>query len=466
MTRPSDPRRRQSPPGVRQGDPGAPWTPQARTRQAAAGQAGAERARPGQAWASPQPRDSPGRSGRSEVHGRRTRPVGQSTLWSDPSLGPQPLRAAWTPIPTQDPEADKTRLRPRRPAAEPAAPPEHGDGSRRKTARRRSALGWFVHRYGWRAYALPVLVALTVVVIVQVARGPVGPVLAGGPDPSISQQVPGTAGAVSVPTTVVVTTTQLQTPSGSASGSPRPSSAPPSSALPTAPSASGSGPAGPDPNGAWARTLKAGDLPIGAAFTTKGAGTYHTVPGRTGAIGSGPQKLTFTVEVENGVQTTEQDKEFAASVVATLSDPRSWIAGGEYTLRRVDSGTPSFRVSLSSQMTTRAMCGYTIKLEASCYNSSRDNRVVINDSRWTRGAISFNGDIGSYRVYAINHEVGHRLAFHHQPCTEQGGLAPVMMQQSFSTANDDLHPLDVQNIPEDGLVCKFNPYPYPRGSVG
>lgn len=322
-----------------------------------------------------------------------------------------------------------------------------------------------MHRYGWRAYALPVLVALTVVVIVQVARGPVGPVLAGRPDTSSSQQVPDTAGAVSVPTTVVVTTTQLQTPPGSASAvAPKPP--PPSSALPTAPSASGTSGAGPDPNGEYARTLKAGDLPIGAAFTAKAAGTYHVVPGRTGAIGSGPGKLTFTVEVENGVQTSEQDKEFAASVVATLSDPRSWIASGEYTLQRVDSGTPSFRVSLSSQMTTRAICGYTIKLEASCYNSSRDNRVVINDSRWTRGAISFNGDIGSYRVYAINHEVGHRLGFHHQPCTEQGGMAPVMMQQSFSTANDDLHPLDVQNIPQDGLVCKFNPYPYPRGSAG
>ena len=322
-----------------------------------------------------------------------------------------------------------------------------------------------MHRYGWRAYALPVLVALTVVVIVQVARGPVGPVLAGGPDTSTAQQVPNTAGAVSVPTTVVVTTTQLQTSPGSASAAP-PAAPPSSSALPTAPSVSGSSLEGPDPNGEFAKNLKAGVLPVGAAFATKGSGTYHVVPGKTGAIGTGPEKLTFTVEVENGVQTTEQDQEFAASVVATLSDPRSWIASGEYTLQRVDSGTPSFRVSLSSQMTTRAICGYTIKLEASCYNSSRDNRVVINDSRWTRGAISFNGDIGSYRVYAINHEVGHRLGFHHQPCTEQGGLAPVMMQQSFSTANNDLHPLDVQNIPDDGLVCKFNPYPYPRGSAG
>jgi hypothetical protein len=92
-------------------------------------------------------------------------------------------------------------------------------------------------------------------------------------------------------------------------------------------------------------------------------------------------------------------------------------------------------------------------------------RVAINDARWARGAVSFDGDRASYRAYAINHEVGHALGYMHQPCATNGGLAPVMMQQSWSTSNNDLATLNPQLIPKDGKVCKFNPYPYPLRPV-
>jgi hypothetical protein len=36
-----------------------------------------------------------------------------------------------------------------------------------------------------------------------------------------------------------------------------------------------------------------------------------------------------------------------------------------------------------------------------------------------------------------------------------------MMQQSWSTSDDDLSILDPQTIPHDGNVCVANPYPYP-----
>jgi len=35
------------------------------------------------------------------------------------------------------------------------------------------------------------------------------------------------------------------------------------------------------------------------------------------------------------------------------------------------------------------------------------------------------------------------------------------MQQSWSTANDDLTVLNPQLIPADGKVCLPNPYPFP-----
>jgi hypothetical protein len=40
-----------------------------------------------------------------------------------------------------------------------------------------------------------------------------------------------------------------------------------------------------------------------------------------------------------------------------------------------------------------------------------------------------------------------------------------MMQQSWSTSNDDLAVLDPQTIPADGNVCVANPYPFPDSTA-
>lgn len=332
-----------------------------------------------------------------------------------------------------------------------------------RSERRRSAVGWFVHRYGWRAYSIPALIALTVLVIVQVGRPPVSTAAASsGATSSVTTVITGAT------TTQLVTVTPTPTP-----GAPAPaldgvsrsqtaaSSTPSPSPTPT-PSPAGS--PGPIPAGTY--HLPAASLPPGAAFTAKGRNTWHLVKGSTAPMGSGPNKLTYSIEVEDGLQDSQSDQDFATAVDHTLADPRSWIGSGKYTLQRVDTGTPSFTISLTSQMTVRedALCGWEIQLEASCY-ARDEHRVAINDARWSRGAVPANGDLGLYRVYAINHEVGHALGYMHQPCAINGGLAPVMMQQSWSDANNDLAPLNPQLIPMDGKVCKFNPFPYPLASA-
>jgi hypothetical protein len=211
-----------------------------------------------------------------------------------------------------------------------------------------------------------------------------------------------------------------------------------------------------------ASAIGAGNLPAGPDFASTGPGTWHTVAGTTPARGTGGRAYTYTVEVEDGLQSADADQAFAAAVDATLADPRSWIGGGQVTLQRVDSGDPSFRISLTSQMTVRSpeLCGWDVPLEASCFNKQA-GRVLINNARWSRGAVAYGTDIDSYRSYAVNHEVGHALGFSHQPCPQTGGPAPVMMQQSWSTANDDLTVLNPQLIPADGKVCLPNPYPFP-----
>ncbi len=219
-----------------------------------------------------------------------------------------------------------------------------------------------------------------------------------------------------------------------------------------------------DADGHPASAIAAGLLPAGGTFAKSGAGVWHVVPGTTPVLGNGPQRFTFTVEVENGVQDGNADKAFGAAVDATLSDPRSWIGGKQFSLQRIDKGEPDFRVTLTSQMTVRSGCGFDIPLEASCYNGSA-GRVFVNVARWVRGAMSFDGDLDAYRAYAINHEVGHALGMRHQPCPASGAPAPVMMQQSWSVSNNDLNKLDPGTIPKDGKICKANAYPFPEAAA-
>jgi len=80
------------------------------------------------------------------------------------------------------------------------------------------------------------------------------------------------------------------------------------------------------------------------------------------------------------------------------------------------------------------------------YGSERQERVFINEHAGARSP-SLRGDVGSYRQYVINHEVGHAIGYlRHEPCDKPGGLAPVMMQQTFSTSNDDAAKFDPEYV--------------------
>jgi hypothetical protein len=217
--------------------------------------------------------------------------------------------------------------------------------------------------------------------------------------------------------------------------------------------------------------LPTGILPDGGPFTPAGAKTWHIVPGASSQVGEGTAKVfTYTVEVENGIDTTTfgGDEGFARMVTETLANPKSWTHNPQFAFTRIDGTAqvePDFRISLSSPMTVREGCGYDIPLEASCYNPAYADgqpRVFINEARWVRGAVPFQGDVGSYRQYLINHEVGHAIGYQrHESCAANGELAPIMMQQTFSTNNNDAARFDPGTVNPDGKACRFNPWPYP-----
>ncbi|MBB5959268.1 hypothetical protein FHS29_005888 [Saccharothrix tamanrassetensis] len=204
------------------------------------------------------------------------------------------------------------------------------------------------------------------------------------------------------------------------------------------------------------------ELPPGEPFPQRGTGTWRTVPGTTRTVGTGTVR-TYAVEVEAGVALPQGDDAFAARVGHALAHPRGWTSGGRFAFRRVDREEPDFRVRLAAQETARALCGFELPYDTSCRVGAT---VYVSAARWFRGAYAFGDDLRGYQAYAVNHEVGHFLGFGHEPCPEDGGPAPVMMQQTLSTGNDELATIIAGSdqgiaVAPDGKWCTPNPWPDP-----
>lgn len=229
---------------------------------------------------------------------------------------------------------------------------------------------------------------------------------------------------------------------------------------------------GPDPADQEAIQRAADALPAGGDYTERGEDTYREAPRSDAHFGhDGERTIRYSVEIENGVNTDAYggDAAFASLVDATLGDPRGWTARGDFEFIRVPADDdPDTRIRLTSLHTTAQLCGADLETETSCHTGiTGESTVVLNESRWVRGAVPFEGDIGNYRQYLVNHEFGHAIGYaEHQACGGQGKLAPIMMQQTLSMNNAQLHEQDPEEIyPDDDVTCEPNPWPYPNPQV-
>ena len=174
----------------------------------------------------------------------------------------------------------------------------------------------------------------------------------------------------------------------------------------------------------------------GSGFVSKPTGNLRVVPGSSGAKGPGAP-LRFMVEVEGGLDVDR--RAFAARVERVLFRKRGWRTGG-ISLKRVDSGRAAFRVALASRALTDRLCAplATVGL----YSCNQGGRAVLNFWRWKNGADAYGHRLHRYRIYMINHEVGHALGHGHALCPAAGRRAPIMMQQTMGVG-----------------ACRPNPWP-------
>ena len=172
------------------------------------------------------------------------------------------------------------------------------------------------------------------------------------------------------------------------------------------------------------------------AVIESGTGRFTVVAMPATALRPPPsdgRTVRYTVELEGGVDIKAED--FASAVGTVLTDPRGWQTKDGVRFVNVSptdaakGAAVDLRITLASPDTTDRLCApLETRGQVSCHNSGR---VVLNLRRWVLGAEAYGSDVAQYRIYLVNHEVGHGIGHAHAYCGGPGKVAPVMMQQTY-----------------------------------
>lgn len=176
-----------------------------------------------------------------------------------------------------------------------------------------------------------------------------------------------------------------------------------------------------------------------------GEGTW-TVAEPATAEGSASEGTvrSYLLRVEDGIDL--EAGEVAGVVAEVLADERGWEPLEHVVFRQVtEPAEADFTISLASPPTVDGLCAPA--RTNGLWSCRIGEEVVLNADRWTLMTPTFD-DLGEYRAYMVNHEVGHFLGHGHETCGGAGEAAPVMLQQSMDLGG-----------------CRTNPWPSADGEA-
>lgn len=175
--------------------------------------------------------------------------------------------------------------------------------------------------------------------------------------------------------------------------------------------------------------------PGGPVVPQNGTGKIRVVqvPPMDNPVSTG-REITYTVEVEDGLGVDAQA--VARTIQSVLLDRRGWQSEDDVRFVNITPEQSAagrhvdIRVTLASPGLTDRLCAPLRTLsQVSCWNGERS---VLNFRRWALGAASYGKNVATYRIYQVNHEVGHGLGHQHEACPATGARAPIMVQQTLS----------------------------------
>lgn len=131
------------------------------------------------------------------------------------------------------------------------------------------------------------------------------------------------------------------------------------------------------------------------------------------------KSLRYKISIESNIKRSL--KNFKKEVDKILSHPKSWKVNFSQNNTNYD-----FEIILASAQNIKTYCNFS---GLSCADTNR-KKIWINNSRWTNGAKPSKLSLKNYRIYLINHEVGHILGFlHAKPIKNR--KVPVMNQHTL-----------------------------------
>lgn len=113
---------------------------------------------------------------------------------------------------------------------------------------------------------------------------------------------------------------------------------------------------------------------------------------------------------------------FKKQIRKILENPKTWCIRF-----KEDNENPDFIIFLTTDSAINQAC----KLRGlSCADWSK-NIIYINNDNWSKGSKKSGLNLEDYRIYVINHEIGHILGIHNHLKPKKGCKVPVMNQSTL-----------------------------------